>query len=65
MDGKGGLLDNTFVERLWRSLNYECVCLQAWKTGSEAKVGVGRCFESYNRKRPHSALGGQPPAVLH
>ncbi|WP_254695044.1 IS3 family transposase [Leisingera sp. NJS201] len=60
MDGKGRFLDNIFVERLWRSLKYECVYLHAWETGSEAKVGVGKWIEFYNRKRPHSALGGKP-----
>jgi len=40
MDGKGRFLDNIFVERLWRSLKYECVYLHAWETGSEAKAGV-------------------------
>ncbi|WP_254695136.1 IS3 family transposase [Leisingera sp. NJS201] len=65
MDGKGRFLDNIFVERLWRSLKYECVYLHAWKTGSEAKAGVGRWIEFYNRKRPHSALGGKPPAVVY
>ncbi|PHP64527.1 IS3 family transposase, partial [Zhengella mangrovi] len=65
MDGKGRFLDNIFVERLWRSLKYECVYLHAWENGSEAKAGVGRWFEFYNRKRPHSALGGKPPAVVY
>ncbi|MDX1744291.1 MAG: IS3 family transposase [Ruegeria sp.] len=65
MDGKGRFLDNIFVERLWRSLKYECVYLHAWETGSEAKAGVGRWFEFNNRKRPHSALGGKPPAVVY
>nr|WP_264212261.1 IS3 family transposase [Leisingera thetidis] len=65
MDGKGRFLDNIFVERLWRSLKYECVYLHAWETGSEAKAGVGRWIEFYNRKRPHSALGGKPPAVVY
>jgi len=58
-------LDNIFVERLWRSLKYECVYLHAWETGSEAKAGVGKWIEFYNRKRPHSALGGKPPAVVY
>nr|WP_261399229.1 IS3 family transposase [Leisingera daeponensis] len=65
MDGKGRFLDNIFVERLWRSLKYECVYLHAWETGSEAKAGVGRWIEFYNRKRPHSALGRKPPAIVY
>nr|WP_253279970.1 IS3 family transposase [Phaeobacter sp. 11ANDIMAR09] len=65
MDGKGRFLDNIFVERLWRSLKYECVYLHAWETGSEAKAGIGKWVEFYNRKRPHSALGGRPPAVVY
>ncbi|WP_411351423.1 IS3 family transposase [Leisingera aquaemixtae] len=65
MDGKGRFLDNIFVERLWRSLKYECVCLHAWETGSETKAGVGKWIEFYNRKRPHSALGGKPPAMVY
>ena len=65
MDGKGRFLDNIFVERLWRSLKYECVYLHAWETGSEAKAGVGKWIDFYNRKRPHSALGGRPPAVVY
>jgi putative transposase len=65
MDGKGRFLDNIFVERLWRSLKYECVYLHAWETGSEAKAGVRKWIEFYNHKRPHSALGGKPPAVIY
>jgi len=25
MDGKGRWMDNVFIERLWRSLKYECI----------------------------------------
>ena len=45
MDGKGRFLDNIFVERLWQSLKYECVVLNAWENGSEAKAGVGKWIE--------------------
>lgn len=65
MDGKGRFLDNIFVERLWRSLKYECVYLHAWETGSEAKASVRKWIKFYNHKRPHSALGGKPPAVIY
>ncbi len=36
MDGRGRWMDNVFIERLWRSLKYECVYLNAFETGSEA-----------------------------
>ncbi|MCT4609911.1 MAG: integrase core domain-containing protein, partial [Pelagimonas sp.] len=58
-------LANIFVERLWRSLKYECVYLHAWETGSAAKAGVGKWIDFDNRNRPHSALGGKPPAVVY
>lgn len=65
MGGKERFLDNIFLERFWRSLKYECVYLHAWETGSKAKAGVGKWIAFYNRKRPHSALCGKPPAVVY
>jgi putative transposase len=41
MDGKGRCMDNIFVERLWRSLKYEEVYLNAYETVAEAKAGIG------------------------
>ena len=35
MDGKDRWMDNIFIERLWRTLKYECVYLHALETGSE------------------------------
>jgi putative transposase len=35
MDGKGRCMDNIFVERLWRSLKYEEVYLNAYATVTE------------------------------
>jgi putative transposase len=65
MDGKGRCMDNIFIERLWRSLKYECVYLHAWETGSQARNGIGRWITFYNHQRPHTAHGGQPPAVVY
>jgi putative transposase len=65
MDGKGRYLDNIFIERLWRTLKYECVYLHAWDTGSEARAGVRNWMEFYNNLRPHEDLGGRQPAVLY
>ena len=49
---KGRRMDNVFIERLWRSLKYECVYLQAFETGSEARTGIGRSIAYYNGERP-------------
>lgn len=59
MDGKGRFLDDILVERLWRSLEYECVHLHAWSGGREAHVGIGQWITLYNQRRPHSALAGR------
>jgi len=61
MDGRGRWMDNVFIERLWRSLKYECVYLNAFETGSELRVGLAGWFGYYNGSRPHSALLGQTP----
>ena len=42
MDSRGRWTDNVFIERLWRSLKYECVYLHASETGSELRAGLGR-----------------------
>jgi putative transposase len=65
MDGKGRCIDNVFIERLWRSLKYECVYLHAWETGSQAKAGISTWMTFYNHHRPHSAHGGASPAVVY
>ncbi|MGO6819219.1 IS3 family transposase [Rhizobium brockwellii] len=61
MDGKGAWRDNVFVERLWRSIKYEEVYLHAYKTVSEARVGIGRYLTFYNSRRPHSSLDRKTP----
>jgi len=61
MDGKGGWRDNVFVERLWKSINYEEVYLHAYETISAAQQGLERYLTFYNQTRPHRALDGQTP----
>ncbi|WP_245410293.1 integrase core domain-containing protein, partial [Falsochrobactrum shanghaiense] len=65
MDGKGAWRDNVFVERLWRSIKYEEVYLHAYKTVSEARVGIGRYLTFYNSRRPHSSLDRQTPDQVY
>jgi putative transposase len=65
MDGRGRWLDNVFIERLWRSMKYECIYLHAFETGSELRNGLSRWIGYYNAVRPHSALGGSTPDEIH
>ena len=61
MDGKGRWMDNVFIERLWRSLKYECVYLHAFETGLTLHAGLEQWISHYNTRRPHSALAGRTP----
>lgn len=65
MDGRGRWMDNVFIERLWRSLKYECVYLHAFETGSELRAGLGRWITYYNTQRPHSGLAGRTPVEAY
>ena len=49
------------AERLWRSLKYECVYLSEFATGSQARTGIGRWMDFYDRRRPHSSLNDRTP----
>lgn len=58
-------MDNVFIGRLWRSLKYECVYLNAFETGSELRTGLGRWIGYYNGQRPHSRLAGRTPDEVY
>lgn len=61
MDGKGRWMDNVMIERLWRSLKYECIYLHAFETGSEVRQGLQQWIDFYNTQRPHSSLDDKTP----
>lgn len=54
-------MDNVFIERLWRSLKYECMYLHAFETGSELRAGLIKWIGYHNAQRPHSTLSGRTP----
>ncbi len=65
MDGKGRWMDNVFIERLWRTVKYECVYLHELESGSQTRTVLGDWFKSYNSNRPHSSLDGRTPEEVH
>jgi putative transposase len=55
MDGRGRYLDNIFIERLWRSLKYECIYLNEFTSVLQLEKVVQEYFDYYNHLRPHQA----------
>ena len=65
MDGVGRAFDNIMVERLWRTVKYEDVYIRDYKNPVEARFGLRRYFEYYNRRRRHRSLGCKTPAAVY
>lgn len=65
MDGKGRAIDNIFVERLWRTVKYENVYLQAYGTTLELYNGLKNYFKFYNNERFHQSLDYKTPSEMY
>jgi|SRR5688572_1592976 putative transposase len=65
MDGRGRALDNVFVERLWRTVKYECLYLHGFATVAALVGGLTRYFAFYCYERAHQALASCTPAEVY
>jgi putative transposase len=65
MDGKGRALDNIFIERLWKSVKYECIYLHVFEDGVQLYEGLLEYFQFYNHERIHQSLDYRTPASLY
>jgi putative transposase len=65
MDGVGRALDNVFVERMWRSLKYENIYLNAYGSMDELKEGLRRYFDFFNKARFHESLDYLTPDKVY
>jgi putative transposase len=61
MDGKGRWADNVWIERLWRTIKYECTYLYGVENLSELKTILRKYIVYYNNERLHSSLGYHTP----
>jgi hypothetical protein len=52
------VVDNIFIERLWRSLKYEDIFLKAYGSPAEARSGIGAWLTFYNS----ADEGASPPS---
>jgi putative transposase len=65
MDGKGRAIDNIFIERLWKSVKYECIYLNAFEDGVQLYRGLDAYFNFYNTERFHQSLEYETPESLY
>lgn len=65
MDGKGRCIDNIFIERLWKSVKYECIYLRAFEDGVQLYEGLKEYFRFYNCERFHQSLNYKTPESLY
>ncbi len=65
MDGKGRSIDNICIERFWRSIKYEEIYLNHYKSMSELRYSIDNYMKKYNSKRLHSAIGNKTPNEVY
>ena len=65
MDGKGRCFDNIFIERLWRSVKYECIFLREFDSVAEVRQALSDYFLYYNRDRLHQNLEYNTPSEIY
>ena len=65
MDGKGRSIDNICIERFWRSIKYEEIYLNDYKSMSELRYSIDNYMNKYNSKRLHSAIGNKTPNEVY
>jgi len=65
MVGKGRVMDNIFIERLWRSLKYEEIYINEYHSEERLRRALKEYFDLYNHERPHQRFEGQTPAEVN
>ena len=65
MDGKGRSIDNICIERFWRSIKYEEIYLNHYKSMNELRYSIDNYMKKYNTRRLHSALGNKTPNEVY
>jgi putative transposase len=65
MDGKGRWADNVWIERIWRTIKYECIFMQSPANVLELKAEISKYIEYYNCRRLHSTLGYKTPRFYY
>ena len=65
MDGRGRVLDNIFIERLWWTIKYQYLYLHAFENGLALRRGLAEWIDRYNYDRGHSVLDDKTPDEVY
>jgi putative transposase len=65
MNGKGRSIDNIAIERFWRTIKYEEIYLNDYKSMRELRYSIDNYIIKYNSRRLHSALGNKTPNEIY
>ena len=65
MDGKGRSIDNICIERFWRTIKYEEIYLNDYKSMHELRYSIKNYIDKYNSKRLHSAIDNKTPNEVY
>ena len=65
MDGKGRSIDNICIERFWRTIKYEEIYLNDYRSMHELRYSIKNYIEKYNFKRLHSSIGNKTPNEVY
>ena len=65
MDGKGRSIDNICIERFWRTIKYEEIYLNDYKSMSELRYSIDNYIVKYNSRRLHSSLDNKTPNEVY
>ena len=65
MDSKHRALDNSYMERVWRTIKYEDIYIKDYQTMPELKEGLEPYVTFYNRKRYHQSLDYAAPDEIY
>jgi putative transposase len=59
------LHDNIAIERFWRSIKYEEIYLNEYKSIHELRYSINHYMKKYNSRRLHSAIGNRTPDEVY
>jgi len=65
MDGVNRAIDNICIERFWRTIKYEEIYLNEYKSIKQLRTAIEIFMKKYNQRRLHSTLDYQTPDEVY